>query len=60
MDVDLKKLDAALWAKSDNIRINGADVDGITVNLKNQGDVKAQVAEPEAGTRAEETVDIKT
>ena len=60
VDVDLKKLDAVLWAKSDNIGINGADVDSITVHLKNQGDVEAQVAEAEAVTRAEEALAIKT
>lgn len=60
VDVELKKLDAVLWAKSDNLGINGADVDGITVHLKNQSNVAEEAAEAAAATRVDEALAIKT
>lgn len=58
VDVDLKDLQAMLWARADNLGINGADVDTLTVHLKNESDIAQEEAESAAATRADESLAV--
>ena len=60
VDVSLDSLNAVLWAKSDNLGINGADVQSITVHLKNSKDVAAQQALAAAASQVDAALALKT
>lgn len=56
VDVAVGELDSVLWARADNLGVNRADVDTVTVHLKNQDDVAADKAEAIAADQFDESL----
>ena len=56
VDVAVGELDSVLWAHADNLGVNRADVDTVTVHLKNQDDVAADKAEAIAADQFDESL----
>lgn len=56
VDVAVGELDSVLWARADNLGVSRADVDTVTVHLKNQDDVAADKAEAIAADQFDESL----
>ena len=56
VDVAVGELDSVLWARADNLGVNRADVDTVTVHLKNQDDVAADKAEAISADQFDESL----
>lgn len=56
VDVAVGELDSVMWARADNLGVNRADVDTVTVHLKNQDDVAADKAEAIAADQFDESL----
>ena len=56
VDVAVGELDSVLWARADNLGVTRADVDTVTVHLKNQDDVAADKAEAIAADQFDESL----
>ena len=56
VDVAVGELDSVLWARADNLGVTRADVDTVTVHLKNQDDIAADKAEAIAADQFDESL----